>query len=120
MAYELTALIGVGTAPQGSVALPQGAWLLPLDDDSPHNAAALSAHSPVAYVTAQFFGGAGTQAATLYRNGHVETVFETGYHAINAALHALGITAEPPSDAFDTLRLGRYRRTEDWLRATSL
>ena len=40
--------------------------------------------------------------------------------AINAALHAVGIAAEPPNDAFDTLRLDRFRRTEDWLRATAL
>lgn len=118
MAYELTALIGVGPAPEeGTVALPQGAWLLPLCDDTAHDAARLSTHAPVAYVTAQFFGGTGAQAATLYRNGREDTIFETGYGAINAALHALGITAEPPNDAFDTLGLGRYRSTEGWLRA---
>ena len=92
---------------------------MPLCDDSAHDAAALSTRSPVAYVTAQFFGGAGAQAATLYRHSREDTTFEAGYHAINAALLALGITAEPPSDAFDTLGLGRYRRTEDWLRATA-
>lgn len=117
MAYELTALIGVGDAPPGTVALPQGAWLLPLCDETAHDAAKLSIHSPVAYVTAQFFGGTGAQAAALYRYGREDTIIETGYGAINAALQALGITAELPNDAFDTLRLGRYRSTEEWLRA---
>jgi len=117
MAYELTALIGVGDTPPGAVALPHGAWLLPLCDDTAHDAANLSRQSPVAYVTAQFFGGAGAQAATLYRQGREDTIFETGYGAINAALQALGITAEPPNDAFDTLGLGRYRSTEGWLRS---
>ena len=115
MAYELTALIGVGSAPPGSISLPQGAWLLPLLEDT-HNAAALSRLQPVAYVAAQFFGGTGAQAATLYRHGREERQFETGYGAINEALAALGITAEPPKDAFDTLGLGRFRHTEDWLR----
>lgn len=58
---------------------------------------------------AQFFGGAGVQAATLYRDGREELNFETGYHDITAALLAPGVMAEPPNDAFDTLRLGRYR-----------
>ena len=117
--YELDALIGLGPAPSGSVALPQGAWLVPLIDDNPHIAAELSRQSPVAHVTAGFYGGLGSQAASLYRDGRPDIVFEAGYHAINAALHALGITAEPPNYAFDTLRLGRYRRTELWLRETT-
>lgn len=116
MAYELTALIGVGSAPPGAIALPQGAWLLPLRDDGPHGAEALSRDGAIAYVTAEFFGGVGEQAATLYRHGHVEREFVNGYHAINEALAALGIAADSPKDAFDTLGLGRYRRTEDWLR----
>ena len=95
MAYELTALIGASPAPPGAVALAQGA-LMPLCDESAHNAMELSTRSPVAYITAQFFGGTGTQAATLYRHGREDAKFETGYHAINAALHALGIKAEPP------------------------
>jgi hypothetical protein len=73
MAYELTALIGVGAAPPGTVALPQRAWLLALCDDDAHRAAELSRESLVAYITAQFFGGAGGQAATLYRHGREET-----------------------------------------------
>ena len=119
MAYELTALIGVGPMPSGAVALAQGAWLLPLLDDA-HEAAALSRGQAVVWVTAEFFGGVGAQAATLFRSGCEERRFATGYRAINEALAALGITAESPNDAFDTLGLGRYRRTEDWLRASGL
>ncbi|MBI2685079.1 MAG: hypothetical protein HYX27_02095 [Acidobacteria bacterium] len=115
MAYELTALIGVGSPPPGSIKLPQNAWLLPLMDED-HNAAELSFAASVACITAEFCGGAGAQTATLYVSGREQTKFETGYQAINDAPHALGITAEPPKDAFDTLGLGRYRRTEDWLR----
>jgi hypothetical protein len=114
MAYGLTALIGVGSMPPGAVALAQGAWLLPLLDET-HEAAALSRGRAVVFVSAEFFGGVGEQAATLYRDGREERRFAAGYHAINEALAALGITAEPPNDAFDTLGLGRYRRTEEWL-----
>jgi hypothetical protein len=46
----------------------------------------------------------------------VEREFANGDHAINEALAALGITAESLKDPFDTLWLGRYRHTEDWLR----
>jgi len=117
VSYELTALIGVGSVPTGAVALPQGAWLLPLCDDGPHGAEDLSRDGAVVYVAAEFFGGVGDQAATLYRHGRVEREFANGYHAINEAVVALGITAESPRDAFDTLGLGRYRHTEDWLRS---
>lgn len=116
MAYSLAALIGAGAAPPGTVPLPQGAWLRPLTADT-HDAAELSRTQPVAFVTAEFFGGAGAQCATLYRDGRVVQEFPSGCTAINAALAALGITTEPASDAFDTLRLGRYRHTEDWLAA---
>lgn len=116
MAYELTAFIGVGSPPPGAVPLPQGAWLLPvLEVCLPPPA------SPVVFVTAEFWGGQGAQAATLYRSGAPPHPFETGYNAINQALRALGITAECSAesnkDEFDSLGLGRYRRTEDWLRA---
>lgn len=117
MAYELTALIGVGSAPTGAVPLPQGAWLLPLSNDGPHGAGELSRGGAVAHVAAEFFGGVGEQSATLYCHGRVEREFNKGYQAINEALAALGITAESPRDAFDTLGLGRYRHTEDWRRA---
>jgi len=91
-------------------------WLLPLCDDGPHGAEALSRDGALVYVAAEFFGGVGEQVATLYRHGRVEREFASGYHAINDALAALGVTAESPKDAFDTLGLGRYRHTEDWRR----
>ncbi len=116
MAYELTAFIGVGSPPPGAFPLPQGAWLLPLLAGNVPPPA-----SPVVFVTAEFWGGQGAQAATLYIDGLPPQPFETGYNAINQALRALGITAECTAesnkDEFDSLGLGRYRRTEDWLRA---
>jgi len=120
MAYELTAIVGVGPAPELTVALPQGAWLLPLgEEDSAALACRLSLAGPVALVEAEFFGGVGGQCASLFAGGREAREFAAGYGAINAALEALGLVAEPPHDLFDTLRLGRYRFTEEWAKAAT-
>lgn len=111
MAYELTAYIGVGSTPEGSVALPQGAWLLPLLEDAP------PPPGLIARVFAEFFGGVGNQQAELYADGQLLREFPAGYSAINLALRELGIVAEPPHDEFDTLGLGRHRHTGQWLAA---
>ena len=109
MAYELTALIGVGSTPAGAVPLPQGAWLMPLCNDGPHGAGELSRGGAVAQVAAAL--------ANSHRHERVEREFSKGHHAIKDAPADLGITAESPRDAFDTVGLGRYRHTEDWRRA---
>jgi hypothetical protein len=35
--------------------------------------------------------------------------------AINQALRALGLPADDGRDEFDTLGLGKHRRTQDWV-----
>lgn len=79
----------------------------------------LSALSPVAYVEAEYFGGAGAQAAAVFDSGRLilgplSDKDTTSKSAISRALHALGVRAAAELDEFDTIGLGRHRRTSDW------
>lgn len=85
---------------------------------------------PVAYVEAEFIGGLGSQSAAVWLKGRfilspVRTDY--GFHRepaadsasrcpfpINRALERLGVVPGKGQDAFDTLRLGRHRATDDW------
>ena len=74
----------------------------------------LSATGLVAYVEAEFFGGIGSQSATVWSGGVEVLAPVHGYDAINQALRALGTRSEPSSDEFDTVGLGRHRHTASW------
>jgi hypothetical protein len=77
----------------------------------------LSRSAPVAYVETNYFGGAGSQAATVFSGGpRVLRRPRAAYGPINEALRALGVPREGGYDPFDTLGLGRYRETGSWLR----
>jgi hypothetical protein len=85
----------------------------------------------VAYVEAELFGGRGTQSAIAFRHGTVlvgpihtqsDDGEEDGYTttddlAINQVLRALGVSPDGGRDEFDTIGLGRFRETEDWVLA---
>ncbi|MBC8143450.1 MAG: type II toxin-antitoxin system VapC family toxin [Armatimonadetes bacterium] len=76
----------------------------------------LSKRGMVVYVEADYFGGVGDQCAVVWQGG-VSVMFparRTG-NAINEALARLGVRAAPPLDSFDTVGLGRFRHTEDWV-----
>jgi hypothetical protein len=80
----------------------------------------LSTRSPVAYVEAEYFGGAGAQAAVVFESGQLVLgpllEQDAGRKSpISCALHALGVHAAPGLDEFDTVGLGRHRRTGEWL-----
>jgi hypothetical protein len=74
------------------------------------------------------FGGTGTQAAVVWRDGEVclgpaTTVFgpdapertsSQQWWAFNRALRKLGASRDDASDEFDALCLGKWRHTEDW------
>ncbi|MER6666309.1 hypothetical protein ABT256_17340 [Amycolatopsis japonica] len=57
-----------------------------------------SEHGAVAYVEAEYFGGAGTQFAQVWEGG--ETILGPLYF-----------------DEFDAVGLGRHRSTDEWLSA---
>ena len=87
--------------------------------------AAWSAVDPVAYVEAEYFGGAGSQFAALWRGGVLilgPLILEEdkpwpapGWSPISQALRHLGVTAGGHYDEFDAIRLGRHRDVEDWI-----
>jgi hypothetical protein len=84
----------------------------------------LSARSRVAYVEAEYFGGAGGQAAAVFEGGQLilGPLFEkdaTSKSPISRALHTLGVHASAGLDEFDTVGLGRHRSTRDWTAETS-
>jgi hypothetical protein len=85
----------------------------------------------VVYVHCEFWAGEGVHAAIAWRRGAVifgpcftrtpgesaEAPYETADPpdmAINAALRAVGIVAEPSADEFETVGLDRYRWTSEW------
>jgi hypothetical protein len=79
-------------------------------------ARSLSAHGPVAYVETDYFGGAGTQAATVWSKGQrVLRRPRAPSGPVNAALRLLGVAGAGLQDEFDTVGLGRYRETGSWL-----
>lgn len=75
---------------------------------------ALSQGDGVAYVVATSFGGEGWQHGTFLKNGKEIPVVcnDNGY--INSVLRLLGVEKEGGMDEFDTIGLGRCRRTSDW------
>ena len=97
-----------------------------IDEDSGQLTAWLqdiSRDEAVAYVEAQFFGDAGGQEAIVWRDGEVvlEPVKSSTYGPINEALRLLGVPIDPAqSDEFDTLGLGRHRRTDQWVEGRRL
>ena len=101
--------------------LANGIPLLPLTDGGEAAAPesivaicrALSARGRLAYVEAEFFGGKGTQACVLAKEGEVEVPY-VGGGAINRALQFLGVARGQATDEFEALSLGRHRDTEEW------
>lgn len=65
----------------------------------------------LAYVETDYFGGAGTQAGILYKDGKPAAP-QSGEGAINALLKELGVWCFPSKDEFDMLELGKYRHME--------
>ncbi|MFJ4484872.1 hypothetical protein ACIP3D_21240 [Streptomyces longwoodensis] len=83
-----------------------------------------SAGGPVAYVEAEYFGGAGEQRAAVWEGGSLVLgplrieegePFPPAGSPVSRALRRLGITARPGEDEFATAGLHRHRNTGDWV-----
>jgi hypothetical protein len=157
MAYELCALAGpravaarpASEAGVAAIGLPQGFALVPVTSaalvrlagtgppagDAPWFAATgiealprrVSRAGPLACLLAEIFGGTGTQAMAVWRDGEIwlgPVITELGWPpadpaarpewAINRALRKIGADRGQALDEFEALHLGRHRYTEDW------
>lgn len=79
--------------------------------------AQLSSTCCIAYVETEYFGGDGTQGATVYKHGHciLEPVTAES-HVISQALKLLGVTVRPDqADEFEAVGLHCYRSNDDWI-----
>jgi hypothetical protein len=81
-----------------------------------------SGEDGLAYIEAEFFGGAGDQGAVLFRHGEVEWLSEFGpigrvmpITPVSEALKRLGVNRDKFPDEFEALGVGRHRETQDWL-----
>lgn len=75
----------------------------------------LSQGRALAYIEAEFFGGAGTQACVLFNDGRPVDQPIVSETAISHALHILGVSKENAYDEFEAVGLGKHRDTESWL-----
>lgn len=78
--------------------------------------AACSVHGPVAYVEAEFFGGAGEQNAQVWDAGEVVLgpLHAEDGSPVSQALRRLGVEKGRHQDEFDAVGLDRHRHTDDW------
>lgn len=65
-----------------------------------------------ALINTEYFGGNGTQFATIYENN--ERIFKVTEGGVNQALALIGVMRENNKDEFECLNLGRYRRFCDY------
>ncbi|MBJ6637126.1 hypothetical protein H4K36_02640 [Streptomyces sp. DHE7-1] len=100
---------------------PLGFWRLPGGFEN--SLADWSAGGPVAYVEAEYFGGAGEQRAAVWDGGtvvlgplHVEegAPFPSAGSPISQALRRLGAVAGAGEDEFSAVGLDRRRQGEAW------
>jgi hypothetical protein len=68
----------------------------------------------LAYVEAEFFGGAGHQSAVAFHDGATVLGPLASRDAINQALRFLGVQPAGKQDEFDTVGLFRHRSTDAW------
>ncbi len=68
-----------------------------------------SAHSLLAYVETDYFGGEGLQGGVLFQDGAIVIGPASGEGTINRILKAIGVRIDRRKDEFDALELGRYR-----------
>ncbi|MGK4597926.1 MULTISPECIES: hypothetical protein [Amycolatopsis] len=135
--YCLRAVIVTESARRRVLDSLEGARLVPLGQDlslmpvaetrfDTGPLAECSEHGAVAYVEAEYFGGAGTQFAQVWEGG--ETVLgplqvdedepdPADGSPISQALRRLGVLKGDHFDEFDAVGLGRHRDTDDWLSA---
>ena len=70
---------------------------------------------PVAYIETDYFGGVGEQAAAAWDQGKIMCgPDKAAIGPINAALQALGVSAQQHCDLFDAVGLQHHRSMDRW------
>jgi hypothetical protein len=104
----------------GSVSRSLGFWRLSADFE--RKLAEWSAVGPVAYVEAEYFGGAGEQRAVVWVDGALawgpSDQRALGISPISQALRRLGATSGADQDEFTAVGLDRHRHNDGWISAT--
>lgn len=85
----------------------------------------LSRSGPVAYISTEYFGGAGGQDVVVWDGGRVILQLSDGSEGsiawpnspVSQALRTIGVKAEDGKDEFDTVGLGTHRSTDRWATA---
>jgi hypothetical protein len=76
----------------------------------------LSQGRTLAYIEAEYFGGAGSQACVIFTDGRqVSQPIISSETAINQALHILGVSKGNAYDEFEAVGLEKHRNTDAWL-----
>lgn len=88
-------------------------------------AAGISHETPIVYISTAYFGGQGKQDAVVWDDGGVRfSPLTKGYDQawpnspISQALRMIGVVANDREDEFDTLELGKHRKTHKWAEST--
>ena len=69
----------------------------------------------VAYVESEFFGGEGGHIGLIWKNGERAFTSDLNIQSMNEILKRLGVQKTTFKDEFDSIGLGQYRQTEDWI-----
>lgn len=77
----------------------------------------LSERCELAYIEAELFGGAGTQAHAFFVHNKAAGTPQIARDAINSALLRLGVRRRPDKDEFDVVGLGQHRNTDSWVQS---
>jgi hypothetical protein len=106
-------------APQGFVVIPDDKLWSLCDDPGSKRALELISEKistgAVAYLTTDYFGGAGEQSGEFYDpTSRPGKVYEMHSDNINKVLAEMGVIKEGGLDEFDTIHLGRYRSNSDF------
>ncbi|MEW2458907.1 hypothetical protein [Streptomyces albus] len=103
-----------------------GFWRLPGGFDT--LLARWSAAGPIAYVEAEYFGGAGEQRAAVWVDGALalgpldapaKKQSSRSVSPICQALRRLGARRRLGEDEFEAVGLGRHRSNEDWISSSA-
>jgi hypothetical protein len=106
----------------GTSERPPGFWKFPGGFD--RVLCSWSSYGPIAYVEAEYFGGAGQQCSAVWDSGVLAfgpLLEEEGRPVpdaespISQALARLGVVRDGHHDEFAAAGLSQHRRTEDWL-----